>query len=33
LTNPFTPAAGDLLNLVPGRSVMVTMTVGWAPKR
>ena len=23
----------DLLNLLPGRSVMVTFTVGWAPKR
>jgi iron complex outermembrane receptor protein len=39
---PFTPATstvayapnpGDQLNLLPGRSVMVTLTVGWAPKR
>jgi iron complex outermembrane receptor protein len=30
---PFAPNAGDLLNLVPGRSVMVTFTAGWAPRR
>ncbi len=24
---------GDLLNLLPGRSVLVTFTAGWAPKR
>ncbi len=30
---PFTPNAGDLLNLVPGRSVMVTLTAGWSPRR
>ncbi len=30
---PFTPSPGDLLNLLPGRSVMVTLTAGWAPKR
>ncbi len=24
---------GDLLNLLPGRSVMATLTVGWAPRR
>jgi iron complex outermembrane recepter protein len=39
---PFTPAApgalfvpngGDQMNLLPGRSVMATFTVGWAPKR
>jgi iron complex outermembrane receptor protein len=29
----FTPNAGDLLNLLPGRSVMATFTAGWAPKR
>lgn len=39
---PFTPATAtapyvanslDQLNLLPGRSVMVTLTAGWAPKR
>ena len=30
---PFTPAGGDLLTLLPGRSVMVTLTVGFAPNR
>ena len=25
--------SGDQLNLLPGRSVMVTFTVGWAPRR
>ncbi len=30
---PFAPNAGDLLNLLPGRSVMISLTVGWAPKR
>jgi iron complex outermembrane receptor protein len=29
----FVPNGGDLLNLVPGRSVMVTFTAGFAPKR
>jgi iron complex outermembrane recepter protein len=33
LTAPFVPNAGDLLNLLPGRSVMATFTVGWAPRR
>jgi iron complex outermembrane receptor protein len=33
LTAPYVPAQGDLLNLVPGRSVMFTLTVGWAPRR
>jgi iron complex outermembrane receptor protein len=33
LTTPYTQSSGDLLNLVPGRSVMVTMTVGWGPRR
>ena len=33
LTAPFVPNGGDLLNLLPGRSVMATFTVGWAPKR
>jgi iron complex outermembrane receptor protein len=30
---PFTPSGGDLLTLLPGRSVMATLTVGFAPKR
>jgi len=29
----FVPNAGDQLNLLPGRSVMATFTVGWAPRR
>ena len=29
----FVPNSGDLLNLLPGRSVMVTFTAGWAPRR
>ncbi len=33
LAAPFVANSGDLLNLVPGRSVMVTLTVGWAPRR
>jgi len=33
LAVPFAPAAGDLLNTLAGRSVMVTLTVGYAPKR
>jgi iron complex outermembrane receptor protein len=33
LAVPFTPSAGDLINTLPGRSVMVTLTVGYAPKR
>ena len=32
-TVPFVPNSGDLLNLLPGRSVMVTFTAGWAPRR
>jgi iron complex outermembrane receptor protein len=32
-TVAFAPNAGDLLNLLPGRSVMATLTVGWAPRR
>ena len=32
-TVPFVPNAGDQLNLLPGRSVMVTFTAGWAPRR
>jgi iron complex outermembrane receptor protein len=30
---PFAPNSGDLLNLLPGRSVMITFTAGFAPKR
>ncbi|HEV2202275.1 MAG TPA: TonB-dependent receptor [Bryobacteraceae bacterium] len=30
---PYTQDGGDLLTLLPGRSVMVSLTVGWAPKR
>ena len=29
----YVPNGGDLWNLLPGRSVMATLTVGWAPKR
>jgi iron complex outermembrane receptor protein len=32
-TVAFAPNPGDLLNLLPGRSVMVTFTMGYAPKR
>jgi iron complex outermembrane receptor protein len=32
-TVAFAPNAGDQLNLLPGRSVMVTLTLGYAPKR
>ena len=30
---PFAPSGGDLLTLLPGRSVMATLTVGFAPRR
>jgi iron complex outermembrane recepter protein len=30
---PYVQNAGDLLNLLPGRSVMLTLTAGWAPRR
>jgi hypothetical protein len=33
LTAPFVPNVNDLVTLLPGRSVMVSLTVGWAPKR
>jgi hypothetical protein len=33
LTPPFVPRAGDLISALPGRSVMVSLTVGCAPKR
>jgi len=29
----YVPNGGDQLNLLPGRSVMVTLTAGWAPRR
>jgi iron complex outermembrane receptor protein len=32
-TVPFVANPGDQLNLLPGRSVMVTFTAGWAPRR
>jgi iron complex outermembrane receptor protein len=32
-TSPFTAAPGDLLTLLPGRSVMISLTVGYAPRR
>ncbi len=32
-TAPYVPNGGDLLNLLPGRSVMVTITAGFAPRR
>lgn len=32
-TVAFAPNPGDLLNLLPGRSVIVTFTAGWAPRR
>jgi len=30
---PYVPNGGDQLNLLPGRSVMATLTVGYAPRR
>jgi hypothetical protein len=32
-TVAYAPNPGDQLNLPPGRSVMIMLTVGWAPKR
>jgi iron complex outermembrane recepter protein len=32
-TSAFTPSGGDFLTLLPGRSVMVSLTVGYAPRR
>ena len=29
----FAPAGGDLSTLLPGRSVMATLTIGYAPRR
>lgn len=31
--SPFTPSSGDLLTLLQGRSFMVSLTFGYAPKR
>jgi len=33
LTAHYVESPNDQLNLLPGRSVMVTFTVGWAPRR
>ena len=33
LAAPFMPAPGDQLNLLPGRSVSITITGGYAPRR
>ena len=30
---PFTPSGGDLLTLLPGRSIMISITAGYAPRR
>jgi iron complex outermembrane receptor protein len=30
---PYQPSPGDQLNLLPGRSIMATITVGYAPRR
>jgi len=32
-TVPYAQSPSDLLNLLPGRSIMVTLTAGWAPRR
>jgi len=32
-TAAFVPNSGDLLNLLPGRSITLTVTGGWAPRR
>jgi iron complex outermembrane receptor protein len=32
-TVPYAPSGGDFLTLLPGRSVMISLTVGYAPKR
>jgi iron complex outermembrane receptor protein len=32
-TTPFVQNPGDQLNLLPGRSITITITGGWAPKR
>jgi iron complex outermembrane recepter protein len=33
LLAPYVQNGGDQLNLLPGRSVMLTLTAGWAPRR
>jgi iron complex outermembrane receptor protein len=33
IATPFTPSAGDQLNLLPGRSISLTITGGYAPRR
>jgi iron complex outermembrane receptor protein len=33
LSAPYVSNPSDVLNLLPGRSVMMTFTVGWAPRR
>jgi iron complex outermembrane receptor protein len=33
LAVPFAPSPNDLINTLPGRSVMISLTVGYAPKR
>lgn len=33
LAVPFAPSPNDLINTLPGRSVMVSLTVGLAPRR
>lgn len=32
-TTPYVQNPGDLLNLLPGRSITITITGGYAPKR
>jgi hypothetical protein len=32
-TAPYVANPSDQLNLLPGRSIMATLTVGWAPRR
>jgi len=32
-TVPFAPSPNDVITTLPGRSVMVTLTVGWAPRK
>jgi iron complex outermembrane receptor protein len=32
-TAPYVQSPNDLLNLLPGRSIMLTITAGWAPRR
>jgi hypothetical protein len=32
-TVPYVQSQYDQINLLPGRNVMATLTVGWAPRR